>query len=223
MGKQLFIGLAVEGNTDSRFLKSVVSRTFIDLVFRKSEQSVDIEVFCVKTSKVGKTFREFVADASKDGVEQFGVLIMAVHADSDKDTITERMNDKFIPAQKYLDSLKGDNYCRVITPIIPIKMIEAWMMADTVLLKDEIGTTLTDVDLGLHRSPETVADPKALIENAIRLSQLSVSKKRRNLSINDLYGIMGDEISLESLSRLPSYIAFRDAAENSLREIHYIP
>lgn len=220
--KQLFVGLAVEGTTDVRFLESIVCRSFEKVVKLKSDQEIDVAVYPVHETKVGRKFPEFVAASSKAGVEKYGILVLAVHADSDKDTLQERMKDKFIPAINHLNGLEGDNYCRVITPIIPMRMIEAWMMADKVLLKEEIGTEKSDSDLGIQRKPETIADPKAVIENAIAIAQQDFPKKRRTLSIGDLYGIMGEKISLEALSRLSSYQAFYAAVEESVRQLHYI-
>lgn len=223
MGKQLFIGLAVEGNTDMRFLRSVVQRAFSRIVFDLCDQDIDIDVFDINVPKVGKSFREFVACASKDAVNKYGVLVLAVHADSDKETLKQRMEDKFIPAQEYLDSLDENECCKILVPVIPIRMIEAWMMADTQLLREEMGTDLLDSDLGLHRPPEEIADPKALIEEAIRIVQKSLPKKRRTLKIGDLYEILGYKISYESLLSLPSFKAFVDASINALRTLHYLP
>ena len=223
MGKQLFIGLAVEGNTDMRFLRSVVQRTFSRIVFDMSDQDIDIDVFDINVSKTGMSFREFVASASRDAVNKYGVLVLAVHADSDKETLKQRMEDKFIPAQDYLDSLDDNEYCKILVPIIPIRMIEAWMMADTQLLREEMGTDLSDSDLGLHRSPEGIADPKMLIEEAIRIVQGSLPKKRRTLTIGDLYEILGYKISYESLLSLPSFRAFAEASIKALRALHYLP
>lgn len=223
MGKQLFIGLAVEGSTDMRFLKSVVQRTFSRIVYDMCDQDIDIDVFEINEPKTGKSFRDFVASASKYALERYGVLVLAVHADSDKETLSQRMEDKFIPAQEYIDSLEGDEYCKIIVPVIPIRMIEAWMMADTQLLREEMGTDLSDSELGLYRSPEEVADPKALIENAIRIVQRALPKKRRTLTIGDLYEILGYKISYESLVLLPSFKAFVEASICALKTLHYLP
>lgn len=223
MGKQLFIGLAVEGNTDMRFLKSVVQRTFNRIVFDRSDQDIDIDVFEINVSKVGKTFREFVASASQESVKRYGVLVLTVHSDSDKETLQQRMEDKFIPAQNYLDTLDENAYCKILVPVIPMRMVEAWMLADTQLLREEMGTDMTDSELGLHRSPEDIADPKELIENAIRLVQKALPKKRRTLAISDMYDILGYKISYESLYRLPSFKVFVNEAVEALRKIHYLP
>lgn len=221
MGKQLFIGLAVEGSTDMRFLKSVVWRTYLKIVYDQSEQVIDVDVFELKPSKSGKSFPEFVVDASREGLN-YGILVLAVHADSDRDSLQERLNDKFLPAQEALDKEDDGEVCKVLTPIIPIRTVEAWMLADTSLLKDEMGTSLSDSDLGLHRAPESIANPKELIQSAIAAVMLHRPKKRRTLTIADLYGILGDKVSIEALATLPSYQAFYDAAVDSLRRIHYL-
>ena len=222
MGKQLFIGLAVEGSTDMRFLKSVVLRTFLRIVYEQCEQDVDVDLFELKPQKIGKSFPEFVLEASKEGVGKYGIMILAVHADSDKESLQERIRDKFAPAQHALDQEDENLYCKTLTPVIPMRMIEAWMLADTALLKEEMGTTLSDASLGLHRLPESIADPKSLIERAVSIAMQQRPKKRRTLSIADLYEILGDEIAIEALLRLPSYQSFYQAAIDSLRRIHYL-
>lgn len=222
MRKQLFIGLAVEGNTDMRFLQSVVRRSFEHVVFEECDQEVDIDIFPLKVNKIGKSFPEFVAEAAKQGLKIYGVLTIAIHTDSDRDTLDERMADKFYPVFDYLKALPDAECCKVITPVIPMRMLEAWMMADPNLLIDEIGTDLTVAQLGLNRAPESVADPKSLINRAIALAQEDMPKKRRNLRIGDLYEIIGDMIDLRSLERLSSYSAFKEAIRTSLRAIGYL-
>ena len=222
MGKQLFIGLAVEGSTDAHFLSGVIRRTFEQIVIDECEQDVDIDLFPLKFNKTGKTFPEFVASAAKIGVSTYGILTLAIHTDSDKETLKERMADKIIPAEDYLKTLPDEEYCKVLTPVIPMKMMEAWMLADTQLLKDEIGTTMSDAELCLSRDPETVADPKDLISKAIITAQSAMPRKRRTLTIGDLYQIIGDTISLTALSHLASYQAFRNAARDSLIKLHYL-
>lgn len=222
MRKQLFIGLAVEGNTDMRFLQSVVRRSFEHVVFEECDQEVDIDIFPLKVNKIGKSFPEFVAEAAVQGLKTYGVLTIAIHTDSDRDTLDERMADKFYPAFDYLKALPDAECCKVITPVIPMRMLEAWMMADPNLLIDEIGTDLTVAQLGLNRAPESVADPKSLINRAIALAQEDMPPKRRNLRIGDLYEIIGDMIDLRSLERLSSYSAFKEAIRTSLRAIGYL-
>ncbi len=222
MRRQLFLGLAVEGNTDMRFLESVVRRSFERIVFDECNQEVDIEIFQLNVPKTGKSFPEFVAAAAKIGLEKYGILTLVIHTDSDKDSLEERLKDKFEPAYRYLQTLSDNNYCKVITPVIPMRMVEAWMMADIQLLLDEIGTSMTATQLGIKRSPESIADPKSTIINAISIAQENLPKKRRTLSINDLYEIIGGKIDLKSLDKLSSYCAFKEFIHNSLMALHYL-
>ena len=100
-------------------------------------------------------------------------------------------------------------------------MMESWMLADKALLKNEIGTTKTDNELKIDRAPETIADPKAVIEEAIRIAQQEKTKrKRRELNISDIYFAMGQKITIKKLEQLQSYKHFQDDIRNAYRELH---
>ena len=100
-------------------------------------------------------------------------------------------------------------------------MMESWMLADKVLLKTEIGTTKTDNELKIDRAPETIADPKFIIEEAIRIAQQEKTKRRRReLNISDIYLAIGQKISIEKLSQLQSYQQFQDNIRRAYRELH---
>ena len=80
-------------------------------------------------------------------------------------------------------------------------MIESWMLADKELLKKEIGTVKTDFDLGISKRPEEYKNPKKIIEDAIRIAGLDITKRRRkDLLVRDLYSIIGQKISLNKLN-----------------------
>lgn len=219
MSKHIIIGLITEGPTDIRFLESIVRRTFEEIAF-ECIQDIDIYVHPLQTPKAG-SFVEYTKRASYDGIMSLGIMTLVIHTDADRNTYQERMNNKIIPAQKALNEL-DDNYCKLLTPIIPVRMIEAWMLADKELLKNEIGTTLSDSDLGINRDPEAIADPKHLIEEVIRISTEHLPQRRRRLSISELYAIIGDTVSLTELARLDSYRKFQDAVRNTYRALHYM-
>lgn len=220
MGKQIVIGLITEGPTDIRFLESIVRRTFEHIAF-ECTQDVDIFVHTLKISKIGLPFVDYIKKAANDGIVSLGIMTLAVHTDSDRDTYEERMNNKIVPAQNVLNEL-NDNYCKLLTPVIPVRMIEAWMLADKGLLKKEIGTDKSDDELGINRLPETIADPKFVIENAIRIATEHLPKRRQKLSISDLYAIIGDTIGIAKLERLDSYRRLQDAVRNTYRALNYM-
>lgn len=221
MGKQLFIGLATEGTTDVRFLESIVKRTFEDIALNECQQDIDIYIFASETAKQGLTFPDYVVKASKEGLMTWGIMTLAIHTDADRDTFQERMENKIKPALKLLEK-QGEECCKLLTPIIPVRMIEAWMLADKELFKEEIGTSKSDAELGINRDPESMADPKQTIENAIRIATEHLPKRRRRLSIAELYEIIGDIIDLNALSTLDSYRHFKEAVRTTYQALNYI-
>ena len=221
MTVQIFIGLATEGTTDIRFFESIVRRTFQEIALTECRSDIDIDIRRLNTKKTGRSFVEYVKQASYDGVKDFGMMALAIHADADRETYDERKRYNIDPAQEELDK-QGDDYCKILTPVIPVRMMEAWMLADKDLLKSEIGTTKSDNDLGINRDPESIADPKAVIEEAIRIAQSGLPKRRQRLTISDLYAIIGDKIGLDKLSLLDSYQRFQEEVRNTYRILSYM-
>lgn len=220
MAIQIFIGLTTEGTTDHRFLESIVERTFIDVAF---ECTGDVEPYVkfLDVDKIGLGFNEYVEKASKQGVEEMGMTVLCVHTDADSDSAVRAYNHKINPARDCLKTKEDGIYCKLLTPVIPIHMIEAWMLADKELLKKEIGTTKSDNELGINRLPEQIATPKDVIINAIRIAREDVAKRRRHdLDISDLYLPLGQKIKSCKLEQLDSYKAFKEEVRRTYKELH---
>lgn len=221
MAKQIFIGLTTEGTTDARFLESVVERTFIDIAF---ECNSDVEPYIryLNVDKVGLGFNEYVEKASQKGADEMGMDILCVHTDADSKDATRAYEEKIKPAKCLLADKENAN-CRILTPIIPVRMVEAWMLADRDLLKREIGTIVPDERLGINKMPELFADPKEIISNAIRIARQEMPRRRRrDLDISDLYASIGTKIALDKLELLPSYKLFREEVRMAYRELNLL-
>ena len=219
--RQVFVGFTTEGTTDARFLQKIVERTFEEIAF---DCLTDVEpvVTFLKVDKTGLSFVDYVKKASKQGVEELGITILCVHSDADNTTIENVVQNKITPAQQALDT-EGDEICKVMASAIPIQMMESWMLADRDLLKAEIGTNLTDSELGIHRAPESIADPKSTIEEAIRIARREIVKHRRkDLKIGDIYLPIGQKVSIDKLQLLPSYQHFQEEVRNAYRKLHLL-
>lgn len=221
MIRQVIIGLMTEGTTDQRFLKSVVERTFNEIKF---ECPVDIdiydvvEVYCSK----GGSFVEKVLEAAHIGHNSNGIMVLCVQADADGKNLDDTYLNKINPAFEALLEKEGD-LCKNLVAIVPIQETESWMLADKALLKTEIGTNLTDEELGLNRTPESVANPKEMVANAIRTARLEFTKRRRrDLTIADLYLPIGQMIELNKLATLPSYQDFQKNVRNSFERLNLL-
>ncbi len=216
---QLFIGLIAEGNTDVRFLKSVIYNSIQDISW---DCDSEIEIFDIREIKAeGDGFVEKMLAASHTATNQYGISILCIHTDSDDRTIQSVMENKFTPFFAELDKMDNLEYCKHIIPTIPIQMIESWMLADRDLLKQLINAVgIRDVDLGLERDPESYADPKAAIENAINIAMSHQPKKRRDsIKISDLYETLGNRLSLERLRSIPSFNHFEESVRQNFRDM----
>lgn len=218
--RQVFVGFTTEGTTDVDFLEEIIKRTFEEIAF---ECIGDVEpvVWALNVDKTGLNFSEYALKAAQQGVREIGMMILCIHSDADDTTNQLVLNNKIGPANELINAQNDDSTCKIIVPLIPVQMMEAWMLADKELLKKEIGTLKTDHELKINHAPETISDPKAVIENAIRIAQQEKTKRRRrNLRIGDIYLSMGQKISINNLERLQSYRQFQDDIRQAYRTLH---
>ena len=116
---------------------------------------------------------------------------------------------------------ENDSCSKILVNLIPVHMTEAWILADKRLLKQQIGTTLSDTELNLNKAPESISNPKQAIENAIRIARQNIVKRRRrNLGIGELYAPLGQLINIDQLMDLKSYRQFWDNVINSLKQLN---
>lgn len=219
---QITIGINAEGPTDIRFMKSIIKRTFDEIAF---ECDKDIEILDIHEIRVPKgKFVETMLSASKKGIEKYSISVLCIHADADGKDIGQVMEYSFTPFLKCLSQQNDSEYCKVIIPIIPIRMMEAWMLADKELLKKKINAlNLPDSTLGIEKKPETYSNPKALIEEAIRIANAGKTKRRRYaIGIAELYEDIGLSIELEALRQLPSFKHFEEGVRNAFKQLNYL-
>jgi hypothetical protein len=206
---QIFIAAGVEGSTDIAFFKSIIEKIFEDIACECNKQVyIENEIsFLKKTTGLG--FVEQLISWSNESVIQYGANVLCIHADADADTTQKTIHTKIQPAKTALQETDKNTHCHNIVAIIPVQETEAWMLADTDLFRQEIGTKLNNVELDIHRAPETIADPKDTIITAIRTANQNLTRRRRHeLSIGDLYESIGSKIDLSKLRLLPSFQAF---------------
>jgi hypothetical protein len=220
MSNILTIAYTTEGSTDQRFLLNIIRKTFEEVALNcKGLIDVYDPVFIKFEKKKG-----FVEDLKSLSAQAFriGINIFCVHVDADDDSDLEVLNNKIRPAFETINNLDYSDLCKNLVAIVPIQMSEAWMLADKSLLKEEIGTDMSDQDLNLTRHPESIANPKQTIEAALIRGQSHLPSRRKKLTINDLYQPLGQKISIERLESLESYKKFRTSVEGALRKLNYL-
>ena len=71
------VGLFAEGSTDLQFLQPVVSKAIEKMVY-SCPGLILFQVFPIRIPKTELGFAEQVLEASKDGVQKFGMTILLV-------------------------------------------------------------------------------------------------------------------------------------------------
>lgn len=218
--RQLRIAFFAEGNTDNVFLPLIIENSVYYCANTYGIVPIDIlGVDCIKTEK-GHSFSEKSLDACRLALEM-GADILVVHTDADDATSDNAFVNKIQPFLLDLAQFDAETHCQVVVPAVPVQMIEAWMMANKDLLREQMGTAKSDADLGLNRKPEAYADPKQAIENAIAIVGQDTTKRRRHrLTIGDLYEPLGQQLDIEDLMTLPSFSAFLAGLHAALCQLH---
>jgi Domain of unknown function (DUF4276) len=218
MAHILKIAFAGEGNTDKKLLPAIIKRTFEGLAFNCQQQIdiLDIDIL----DKVKGDFNNEMATYARKAAE-LSANILCVHTDADAENSQKVLEHKINPAFAYLAGLNQAEICTNYFPVIPVYMSESWLFADLDLLKEQLYTELSNQKLGFVGNPEHFYDPKAIINNAISILKNEDRKRYKNLTINDLYQMIGQTIDLNKLELLSSYLAFKADAEQALKKLNF--
>jgi hypothetical protein len=220
MTKQIIIAYATEGTTDIRFLESIIKRTFEKIAFQCSDT---IEIFDpIYLTKVQGNIKEKALKYGEQIVKS-GAMIFCLHIDADHKTDQQAFNNQINPAFNVIKN-KYPELSNNLVAIVTIQMTEAWMLADTEVLKSELGTNETNEKLGINKHPESFADPKQILINIIKITRENLTKRRRyKLKIDELYQPLGQKIKLENLENLSSYKKFKDRVISVFYSLNYLP
>jgi hypothetical protein len=219
MSNIVTVGYVAEGSTDRRFLETIIAKTVEEVALTCDGQIDVYDPIYLKTPK-SDNFVDLVIQAARLAFDS-GISILCVHTDADHSDDSLALGNKINPAIEANTQIY-DPTCKIIVPIIPVTMSESWMLADTELLRDEMGTGLTNEALNINVHPEEVNNPKALIENALRIAQANLPQRRFKLTISELYQPIGQKIQIDKLNQLQSFKKFRASLENAFRQLNYL-
>lgn len=219
MSNIITIAYTTEGTTDQRFLGSIIKKTFEEIAV-ECEGSIEVyDPIYIKSAKTGS----FINNMKLLATEAFkiGSNVICIHFDADDYNDYNVFNFKINPMCSVIELL-GDDACKNIVSIVPVTMSEAWMLADKKLFKEEIGTTKTNAELNINKQPETIADPKAVIVEALKIAQDHLPKRRNRITINELYQPIGQNISINELEKLASFTKFKLSVRAAFVKLNYL-
>ena len=205
--RQIVLALYTEGRTDDRFLPFLIQKTTRNILAQNEQKAVLLSVELIHVLKENCSREVCILEAAQPAAI-YDALI--VHSDADNRTYRQTKELLFDTGLKLVHS--SSNYvCKNLLPIIPIKTVESWMLADFEVLQKVLRTDLKAQDLGLPeraRQVEMVARPKQVLEQAMIKAQAQRSRRHQQVDIGTLYEPMGEKISLERLNQVPSYKQF---------------
>jgi len=216
---KISIAYATEGTTDKCFLESVIKRTFEEVAL-ECIQELEI-VDPIHISKFAGSIEEKALHYARQAIDN-GATILCFHVDADDRTDAKAFNERINPAFDAIRRAKIE-VCINLVAIVPVQMTEAWMLADKELLKHQLYTKKNDEELGINKNPEDFSDPKNIIESAIRIAREHLTKRRRRkLTISELYQPIGQTIKLNKLDTLPSYQKFKESVRDVFKQLNYL-
>ena len=217
----LSLALCCEGSTDQHFLPIVIQRTAENVLDKCAKHIVEVlpvEVIEAPKRKQGRGILEAAIKAA-------GRHSLIVHTDADNRTYEQAKNQSFVPGYNLVQRTTRQ-VCKNLVPIIPIREIEAWMLADHEVLREVLGTNVSAQNLGLPekaRLVEANPDPKAAINKVIAIAYAKRSKRHRKVYWNELYESLAQEIRLERLKEVPAYKHFEEDLTEVLITLNVIP
>ena len=197
-----------EGATDKRFLPTLIQRTVQAILAEHQRTDIDISNLDVLNDDLHRITKqdERILEAARRAVNYH---ILLVHADADYPNRDRALAERIQPG---FDRVRGEQagVCAHLIPVIPVRMTEAWMLADPAGLRTVMGIAKPIHELGLPqnaRQVELVLDPKARLD-AILQGAHGTQKRRHRIRLETLYLPLAQQISLARLAAVPSYQQF---------------
>jgi hypothetical protein len=145
-----------------------------------------------------------LVDRIKTAADIYPCEILFVHRDADSGTIEERENG-------ILAAVISANLINTVSPVavIPVQMTEAWLLIDECAIRTAAGYRNGTANLALPTVGELErrADPKGLLQKALRTASGRTGRKLRIFNLNEARSMIASYI--EDMSRLRSLDSFK--------------
>lgn len=216
-----YLGLALyaEGPTDYYFLRPLLQRLCEDICTREANSTVEVsEVLGLGDQEQGdkRPRGERIASSAQSARGAWKILF--VHADGSNDpkrARDEQVDPGLALVRQHMKDVAG-------VGVVPIRETEAWIIADGDALRSAFGTGLSDEMLGLPtgQAVEGIRDPKKTLHATFVATHPSSRRLRHGIS--PYLNTLGEQVSLTSLRKVPSFCSLENELRNVLREFGVI-
>lgn len=190
----LCAGLYAEGPSDYEFLSPLIQRLLDSHGSRLFPGMVDVgETIGIDAPRPTPAKRaERIAAAARDNWDSFTLLV--VHADG-AGAQDDAWNNAIAPG---IALTRTTNPSLIAVPCIPIREIEAWMLADAEVYRSVLGRPASP---SLPIAPEREIDPKQTLRTILQEGGWRRGTER-------LHRLFGEEVRFEALRNLAAFQRF---------------
>lgn len=217
----LTLGLYAEGRTDERFLPIIIQRTAEDILLAHDRMSIEaLEPIIIKKPADISHLDECILHAAQEAYDYHALI---VHSDADDRTHQQTLVERFHPGYSLVQQENG-RVCRTLLPIIPVRMVEARMLADPDALQTALKVTVSLSNVGVPDKPKLVEserEPKKILDQVIHLAYPHQHRAWKRIK-GDLYERLAPLINLNRLKKVPSYHQFVADMTTALKSINVI-
>jgi hypothetical protein len=219
-----------DGNTDKdfNFLPQVIQRTAENILLQHgwSSSEIDVQLPYVRCKKETGEVRlaQSILSVARD---TNGYHALIIHSDGDDRGYEKTLVERFHPGKDLVLAAKNmcEAVCVDLVPIIPVRMTEAWMLADPDALCTVLGTKIEAAMLGTPAQAKLVEkelDPKARLKFVIKAAYPGLSDTGEKRFRQALFRELGKQISLKRLHEVPSYQFFVRELTATLLTLNFI-
>lgn len=219
--RMLILALYPEGSTDARFLPPIIQRTAERIIAQYGQDVVDVSELVIVPKQQHQRREACILSAARHVCHCHALI---VHSDADERTPDRALSERIQPGFD-LVSRSNEEVCKHLIPVIPVQMIEAWMLADQSALCQVIGTDLSPQNLGLPSRPTEVerdANPKRTLNAVIQRAISARPHRRRQLDFSTRQESLARTVNLDTLYSVPSYREFILNFKKTLAELKFI-
>lgn len=195
-------GLFAEGKTDYHFLLGLLDQLLPEIASTLfgsiSEVAPSIGIDAPSTTKIAR--RDQRIASAIDGSWRECTLFV-VHSDGGGDPVHARA----MQVEPGLGIARVQHPDLAAAACVPVREIEAWMLADADAFGRIFETRHVPV---LPGDPEKVPDPKRALKDLLR---------SLGSGADDYYGLLGREVRPSALRRLPAFVRFEAELQSAVR------
>jgi len=217
----LMLAFYGEGNSDREFLPPLIQRTskaILDDYANRMVELWDLKTIDKKSGSQDKA----ILEAAQEAGERHALLI---HNDADTRGYWKTREELFEPGNTLVQKFSGWA-CQNLIPVIPVREVEAWMLADLETLGRILGAKLDPYMFNLSSgiaAIEALGDPKRKLNDIVRYVNANRSRRRQQIDLQDRLEPLARQVNLHKLFELSAYREFVGDLARTLEMLHFIP